>query len=187
MVHTEGENNRIEIWKDYKDYEGLYQASNLGRMRSLDTYRKGRNGSIRFCKGRILKPGTDKDGYLQVCLCKNNKQKTYKVHRLVAETFIPNPDNLPYINHRDECKTNNNVENLEWCDCKYNSNYGTRNKKVALKKKKPVLQFTLDGIFVKEWPSTIDAEREGGFVSASICRCCRGRSKKHHNFIWKYK
>lgn len=187
MDYTKRENNRVEVWKDIRDYENLYQGSNLGRVKSFDRWVKGRNGSVRLIKGRILKQCTDKDGYLQVVLCKNNKQKTYKVHRLVAETFIPNTDNLPCINHRDECKTNNNVENLEWCDCKYNSNYGTRNKKVALKKKKPVLQYTLDGIFVKEWPSAIDAEREGGFVSASICRCCRGRSKKHHNFIWKYK
>ena len=187
MDYTKRENNKIEIWKDYKDYEGLYQASNLGRLRSLDTYRKGRNGSIRFCKGRILKPCTDKDGYLQVVLCKNNKQKTYKVHRLVAETFIPNTDNLPCINHRDECKTNNNVENLEWCDCKYNSNYGTRNKKVALKKKKPVLQYTIDGKFVREWPSAMDAERNGSFSSANICMCCKGKIKKHKGFIWKYK
>ena len=122
MVHTEGENNRIEIWKDYKDYEGLYQASNLGRMRSLDRWVSSKNGSMQFIKGRILKLFNNNQGYLHVVLSKNNKVKAYLVHRIIAETFLPNTDNLPCVNHKDEDKTNNSVENLEWCDAKYNSN-----------------------------------------------------------------
>ena len=192
MVHTEGENNRIEIWKDYKDYEGLYQASNLGRMRSLDTYRKDRNGSVKFYKGRILKPITVGNGYLKVTLYKNNKQKPYYIHRLVAEVFIPNPENLPEVNHKDENKLNNNAENLEWCDREYNCNFGTRNERVIAKNtngkcSKPVLQYTLNGEFVREWESAKQAEREGGFISTNICMCCKGKIKKHKDFIWKYK
>ena len=146
---------RIEIWKDYKDYEGLYQASNLGRMRSLDRWVKGPNSSIRFCKGRILKPCTTKDGYLLVNLCKNGKVKSFLVHRLVAEAFIDNTDNLPQVNHKDENKLNNNVDNLEWCDAQYNSNYGTRTERLSKSKingkcSKIVLQYDLNGNFIKE-------------------------------------
>lgn len=186
MVHTEGENNRIEIWKDYKDYEGLYMVSNWGRAKSLDTYIKDRNGTVRFCKGRILKPVIVGRGYLKVNLYKNNKQKQYYVHRLVAEAFIPNPENLPEVNHKDENKLNNNAENLEWCDREYNCNFGTRNEKVAKKCSKPVVQYTLDGQFVREWESIRECGRNG-FNQGNICMCCQGKLKKYKDFIWKYK
>lgn len=176
-----------EYWKPVVGYENLYEVSNLGRIRSFDRWVKSKNGSIRICRGRILKPGTDKRGYLYVVLCKNNKQKTYKVHRLVAEAFLPNPDNLPQVNHKDENKQNNNVENLEFCDCKYNINFGTRNEKVSKKLSKAVVQYTLDGTFVREWPSAMDAEREGGFRSECICMCCKGKIKTYKGFIFLYK
>lgn len=186
MVHTEGENNRIEIWKDYKDYEGLYQASNLGRMRSLDRWVKSKSGSVRFYKGRILKPYTDKDGYLLVGLWKNNKHKTYKVHRLVAETFLPNPDNLPQVNHKDENPLNNNVNNLEWCNSKYNCNFGTRIERISKRRSKTVLQYDLEGNFIKEWQSTRECGRNG-YDQGNVAACCRGELKKYKDFIWKYK
>ena len=186
MVHTEGENNRVEIWKDYKDYEGLYQASNLGRVRSLDTYRKDRNGSVKFYKGRILKPVTVGNGYLKVNLYKNNKQKPYYIHRLVAEVFIPNPENLPEVNHKDENKLNNNAENLEWCDREYNCNFGTRNERDALTKSKTVLQYTMEGEFVKEWKSIRECGRNG-YDQGHVAACCQGKQKYHKGFIWKYK
>lgn len=170
-----------EIWKDKKDYEGLYQVSNWGRVKSF-----------KFGKERILKQFTNNDGYLQVHLCKNGKLKTFLVHRLVAEAFLDNPNNLPQVNHKDENPQNNNVENLEFCSAKYNTNFGTRNKRISDKNtngklSKPVLQFTLDGQFVKEWPSVRQAEREGGFNQSHITDCCRGKIKTHKNFIWKYK
>lgn len=176
-----------EIWKDIVDYENLYQGSNLGRVRSVDRWVKDTNGSLRFYRGRILKPVINGRGYLQVCLCKNGKVKKFTVHRLVAEAFLPNPDNLPEVNHKDENKLNNVVSNLEWCNSKYNNTYGTRIERVALKKKKTVLQYTLDGAFVREWASAKQAEREDGFDSTSICSCCKGKLKKHKDFIWKYK
>ena len=182
MDYTKREDDRIEIWKDKKDYEGLYQASNLGRVRSVDRWVKGKSGSLRLIKGKILKPGTTKDGYLQVVLCKNGKEKTFRVHRLVAETFLLNPENLPEVNHKDEDKTNNNVENLEFCDRTYNVNYGTRNEKQS----KKVYQYTLDGQFVREWVSTREAGRNG-FNSGHIASCCKGKQKTHKDFIWKYK
>lgn len=175
-----------EYWKPVVGYEGLYEVSNYGRIKSFDTYRKGNNGSIRCCKGRILKLRTDKYGYFKVVLYKNNKPKTFTVHRLVAEAFLPNPDNLPCVNHKDECKTNNNVNNLEWCNIKYNINFGTRNEKVSKKLSKPVLQYTLDGQFVREWPSTMECGRNG-FNHSAVAACCRGELKKYKDFIWKYK
>ena len=175
-----------EIWKDKKNYEGLYMVSNWGRAKSLDTYRKDRNGSVKFYKGKILKLKTNKDGYLQIGLWKNGKRKYFLVHRLVAEAFISNTDNLPCVNHKDENKQNNVVSNLEWCSAQYNNTYGTRIERVALKKKKPVLQYTLDGVFVKEWDSIRECGRNG-FNSSQICKCCQGKIKTHKDFIWKYK
>ena len=181
MVHTEGENNRIEIWKDYKDYEGLYQASNLGRLRSLDRW-VSKNGSMQFIKGRILKLLNHNAGYLSVNLWKNNKVKTYLVHRIIAEVFLPNPNNYKEVNHKDEDKTNNNVNNLEWCDAKYNSNYGTRNERLS----KSVLQYDLEGNFIKEWKSTMECCRNG-YNQGAVAACCQGKRKTHKGFIWKYK
>ena len=121
-----------EIWKDVKGYEGLYQVSNLGRVRSLDrTVNSGiKNNSNVLFKGRILKQYQKRNGYLQVTFTVNSKRKYVGVHRLVAETFIPNPDNKSQVNHIDENKTNNNVYNLEWCTPKENCNFGTRNSKI---------------------------------------------------------
>ena len=115
-----------EIWRPIVGYEGLYEVSSYGRVRSLDRY----DSNNHFLKGRILKLCADKDGYLNVGLSSNNKVKKYKVHRLVAEVFIPNPNNLPQVNHKDENPSNNRVENLEMCDAKYNSNYGSRKDRV---------------------------------------------------------
>lgn len=116
-----------EIWKPIEGYEGLYEVSSYGRVRSLDRYVKGRYGNYRLHKGKILSPAKDTTGYLKVVLSCNGKSKTIKVHRLIAQTFILNPDNLPEVNHKDEDKTNNRVENLEFCNRKYNCNYGSRN------------------------------------------------------------
>lgn len=116
----------IEEWRPVVGYEGLYEVSSYGRVKSLCKY-DSRN---RFRDERILKLCADRLGYLKVGLCSNDKKKKYLVHRLVAQAFIPNPNNLPQVNHRDENPSNDNVDNLEWCDAKYNSNYGTRNDRI---------------------------------------------------------
>ena len=180
MVITE-----TEIWKPKKDYEGLYEVSNFGRVKSLG------NGNSNNSKERVLKPVKVKGGYLQVHLSKNGKRKMFLVHRLVAEAFIPNTDNLPFINHKDEDKTNNSVENLEWCTREYNNNYGTRtlraNKTLTNGKlSKKVLQFTKFGEFIREWPSTKECWRNG-FNQGNIVSCCRGKRNFHKGYIWKYK
>lgn len=119
-----------EIWKPVLGYEGLYEVSSYGRVKSVDRYVKACYEKYRLHKGKVLSPAKDRYGYLSVVLSYNGKHKTITVHILVAQAFIPNPDDLPIINHKDEDKTNNRVENLEWCTAKYNMNYGTRNIRI---------------------------------------------------------
>lgn len=116
-----------EIWKDIQGYEGLYMISNYGNVKSL--------GNNKSRKEKILNPRTNTKGYKQIALCKNNKRKYYSIHKLVALHFIPNPNNLSEINHKDENKNNNSIENLEYCDHKYNMNYGTRTERARNKTK----------------------------------------------------
>ena len=132
-----------EIWKDIKGYEGLYQVSDMGNVRSLDRLvDRGGKPLCAIWKGRVLKKKKASDNYYSVVLSKNNVQLCVRIHRLVAETFIPNPNNLPEVNHRNENKLDNRVENLEWCDRLYNVRYGTgieRAVKTRSKKKSTIL------------------------------------------------
>ena len=111
----------------------------------------------------------------------------YKIHRLVAFTFLTNPQNLSDVNHKDENKTNNSVQNLEFCDKKYNCNFGTRNQRIAEKHSKPVLQFTKSGEFVREWKSGMDVQKNLGYTQTNISACCLGKYKSAYGFVWKYK
>lgn len=119
-----------EIWRPVKDFEGYYEVSNLGRVRSIDRVVVDKTGRKQFKKGTMLKYRPDRQGYCIVSLSIDRHYTTKCVHTLVAEAFIPNPDNLPQVNHKDEDKSNNIVKNLEWCTAKYNANYGDRNKNV---------------------------------------------------------
>ena len=191
----------MEKWKDIKGYEGLYQVSDEGRVKSVERIVNAGKRIFNF-KSKLLKPIFIKN-YYSVHLSKNNKTKMVRIHRLVAEAFISNPDKLPCVNHKDEKTTNNKVENLEWCSPKYNNNYGTHNKKIseAMINKpeysKQVYQYTIDGILVKKWPSIREAERNG-FQSINISRCCNGgyfykaKNKwinitQHKGYKWSYK
>lgn len=164
-----------EIYKDIKGYEGKYQVSNLGNVKSLNYNHTG--------KERILKT-QNKHGYLSVCLGSSQAQK--QIHRLVAETFIDNPNKLPYVNHKDENKTNNCVDNLEWCDAKYNSNYGTNAERIAKNESKPINQYDLQGNFIKSWNSGTEIKRILGYSNGDICNCCRGKQKTAYGFKWQY-
>lgn len=176
-----------EYWKPIKGYEGLYQVSNFGRVKSLQRIVNNGNNSVRIIKERILKNQMDKDGYYVVNLHKTNKSKTFRVHRLVAEAFIPNPDNLPEINHKDENKLNNHVDNLEYCDRVYNINYGTHNERMIKNQhNKSVLQFDLNGNFIREWKSLNECDRNG-FDKSAVGKCCKGIFKQRYNSLWKYK
>jgi hypothetical protein len=176
----------MEIWRDIEGYEGLYQVSNMGRVKSLErNVVKGKGGLYKI-EEKILKSGKHSGGYLYVCLYNEGKIKYYTIHRLVANAFIPNPNNFPQVNHKDEDKTNNRVENLEWCDRKYNCNYGTHNERMAKSRSKPVLQFTKEGYFIKKWESAKEVERELGISNSNITACCKGKIKTAYGFVWMY-
>ena len=170
-----------ERWKDIKDYEGLYQVSDLGRVKSLV-----RNNTIK--KPRILKNCCTCKNYYIVTLSKNNIVKTRRVHRLVAEAFIPNPNNLPEVNHKDEDKSNNCVSNLEWCDSKYNNTYGNRTKKASIKCSKSVSMFDKEGNYIKTYKSCSEASEKTGASASHISACCLNRygRKTAGGYVWKY-
>ena len=140
-----------------------------------------------LCKTKVLKPGKNTRGYPFVIICKNREMKNFKVHRLVAEAFIPNPLNKPEVNHKNEIKTDNRVENLEWMTGKENCNYGTRNERVAKAQSKPVKQFTKDGVFVQDFISAKEAERQTGIFHTNIVACLKGKYKSAGGYVWKYK
>ena len=179
-----------EIWVDIEGYEGIYQVSNLGRVKSLErSVRNNINGGERIVKERILKLWSDKGGYLLITLCDKNRVKhKERVHRLVAKAFIPNPDNLPQVNHKDECKTNNCVYNLEWCTNEYNQFYGTKQERSKKNNNtnKQIVQLTLEGELVKIWDSIREANRNG-FNRSCISECCNNkRQRTHKGYKWMY-
>lgn len=188
------EEKELEVWKSINEYEGIYEVSNFGRVKRLAYDKTVCGGSKQHCYERILKPQIRKHGYLAVVLSKECKSKSYLIHRLVAATFISNPNNLPQVNHKDENPSNNNVDNLEWCDQKYNSNYGTSKERISAKLKngilsKPVEAYYKDGTYYRDFPSAIEASRTLNLNVSGIISCCNG-SKKYKtcgNLQWKYK
>lgn len=174
---------RTEIWKDIDGYGGKYQVSNLGNVRSM-----WRNNQYQKNIGQptLLKPSQHKQGYLYVYLSDNDVKKKHYVHRLVAQAFIPNPDNLPQVNHKSEVKTENFVENLEWCDGKYNSNYGTRVERWKPQVVKPIIQTTLDGKFVRKFESAEAAERECGYDAAYLNLVCHGKRPQAYGYKFHF-
>lgn len=192
-----------EVWKDVVGYEGYYQVSNLGRVKGVA--RKIKNDKGVFIKEEsILNAANNRGGYPQVSLSKNNKQHPFRVHRLVAKAFIPNPNNLPEVNHKDEVKTNNFVfvnedgtvdydkSNLEWCNRKYNINYGTAKERLVKTRtvnnsygaEIPVNQFDLNGNFIKRYKSMRSAARDTGLAEPQIEACCNGKRNKCGGFIF---
>lgn len=181
-----------EIWKDIDGYEGLYQVSNLGRVKRL----KFTNGKVSFAKETILKQSLNTRGYSIVSLSKNDIKSTKTVHRLVALSFLENQKNYKEVNHIDGNKQNNCVENLEWCDRNYNIQHAFKNKlnlgsmKNRLGSQNPssitVYQYSLDGKFISSFGSVREAERITGIRCSDITMCCRGKTKKSHGYIWKY-
>lgn len=160
-----------EEWKDIEGYEGLYKVSSFGRIKSLYGGEE-----------RIMKQANHGHGYLMCALTKNGKLKSFTVHRLVAKAFIPNPSNLPQVNHIDENKENNRVDNLEWCDGKYNYFYGNHVAQFC----KKIAQYDLDGNFIQSFQSAKEVERTLGFAQQNISSCCRGKLEKAYGYKWKF-
>ena len=175
-----------EEWRDVVGYEGRYQVSSMGRVKSLKRKFIDKIGRERYVKECFLKPGADRGGYLRVGLCDGEKRKTFKVHRLVCEAFHENPDNKPQVNHINEIKTDNRASNLEWATARENSNFGTRNERLGKAQSKPVAQYAQDGELIKVWPSTMEVERQAGFSNGNISQAANGKYKHAYGFIWKY-
>lgn len=181
-----------EIWKDIKGYENIYQISNLGNVKNIK-------------KDKLLKPFiSNKTGYLQIDLSKNGIKERFSIHRLVCIAFIPNYNGYKYVNHKDESRVNNNVNNLEWCTQKYNCNYGNRNKKIGEKSSqrkhtketkekisvalsKAILQYDLKGNFIKEWRNGYMAQKVLNISYSNINECCNNKRKTAGGYIWRFK
>ena len=176
-----------EEWRDIKGYEGLYQVSDMGRVKSLERVIIRKNGTKLPVKERILKSGIDKDGYLRVALGNSKgKRKLFLVHRLVCKAFHENPENKPCVNHIDENKTNNTASNLDWCTVVENLNYGTRNVRSAKTRSKPVGQYTRNEELIRVWQSTNEVERQLGFNHSHISKVALGKRKTAYGYVWKY-
>ena len=179
-----------EEWKEIKGYEGLYEVSNFGKVRSINhkMKQKTKGGVIieRSIKGKVLKGNPDKDGYLQVYLCKNGKSKPRKIHRLVAEHFIPIEEGRNIVNHIDSNRTNNSFLNLEWCTISENVLHAYRygNQKPVHPKK--VSQFDKDGTLLNEWSSMKEAGRKTGIRPAGISRVCNQEKGTAGGYIWRF-
>jgi hypothetical protein len=175
-----------EVWKDIfftdknatYDFRNKYQISNYGKVKSLERI----DASNHYVKEKILSTRKDKDGYEIVTITYNNIRKDFKVHRLVAYMFLNKPKNCNIVNHKDENKSNNFVYNLNWTTVKENINYGSRNKKIS----KPIVQYDLDGNFIRKWESAYEVKKTIGYDNSSITKCLKGIHKTAYNYIWKY-
>ena len=161
---------------DIAGYEGLYKISECGDV--ISTKRRGNEG-----KASVLVGSVDNNGYKQVTLSKNGKAKSHKVHKLVAIAFVPNPHGYSEINHKDENKSNNNADNLEWCTRAYNVAYGSRTEKTQ----RAVIQFSIDGKYIATHKGIGEASRTiGARTCGGISNCCKGKSRTAYGYIWRY-
>lgn len=163
---------QTEIWKDIPGFEGLYQASTLGRIKSLPRKKK----SWGSYKTIIMKQSLNTQGYPFVSLCKEGKVFRARVNRLIAMTFLPNPDNLPQVNHKNEIKTDNRLENLEWISAKDNCNYSV----------KSIKQYDKNGKFINKWENLDMILKKMKIDKGNIIKVCKGHRKTAGGFIWKY-
>lgn len=191
-----------EIWKDVVGYEGLYQVSNLGRVKSVERYRKGKRGSMTYCKERILSSRISNAGYYQTCVCKENMKKLLLTHRMIAKAFIPNEKELKCVDHINGIRTDNRVLNLRWCSHKDNLNFDLARENISKSAKasekhrkhitsiakgccKEVVVVFQNGI-IKEYESAAATENDG-FHHSNVAACCKGKQKTTHKCRCYYK
>lgn len=171
-----------EIWKDVPGFEGLYQVSSLGRIKSFNKSTKFHGMNFHY-----LTPTIANHGYGEVTFYdKDKKRHKTTVHRLVATLFIDNPNNYPCINHKDENKLNNCVDNLEWCTYKHNNNYGTARMRTIITKSRPVSQYTLDGFWIATYMSAQTAANLLKCSDSIIRDCCNGKLNTAHGYLWEW-
>lgn len=183
----------MEIWKDIPGYEGLYQASNQGKIKSLDRdvdFPNSKRGAhVRHYKERVLKQSFTSTGYYMVVLSKDGIETSYKAHQIIAKSFIPNPNGYKQINHKDENPLNNNVDNLEWCDAKYNCNYGNHNKNLResqISSRGVIIhKYDLLGNHVKTYRCGKDVEKDG-FKRRGVYSCCNKKIRKYKNHVFRF-
>ena len=168
----------MEEWKDIQGYEGLYQISNMGRVKSLNYRNTGKEG--------IMKLDKVKGGYLQLYLYKDGKRKHYLVHRLVATAFCENPEGYNEVNHINEDKADCRADNLEWCSSSYNNSYNDKGKKIGKKLSKPVIGINKVSGLILEFPSSREAERQTGIGNSNIIKCCKGKANSAGGYVWYY-
>lgn len=177
------------MWKPIKNYEGLYLVSSDGYIKREERKIVLPNGTIGIIKEKVLKRILGSDGYLYVTLSKNNIAKRFAIHRLVAQAFIPNPNNFPLVNHKDEIKTNPCVDNLEWCDNLYNQNYGTKIQRYIKTRAKAIDRYTIDGQYIDTWDSEKQFTTAFGYngegLIRAVCNHYKGRSSAY-GFKWRY-
>ena len=188
--------NTEEVWKDIKGYENLYQVSNLGRIKSLGRRSINKNGHIYYSKEKILKSTLTSHKYKVIGLYKNRKSKQAYIHRLIAEYFIPNPENKPHINHKNGIRHDNRIENLEWVTCYENNKHMKEVLKTAYifppkygkdnPKSRRILQFTKEGKFIKSYETLTEAERCTGAHHPNISKVALGKRNFAGGFVWKY-
>ena len=167
----------MENWRDIPGYVGIYEVSDNGNVRRKEKYK---------AVPGVLRPLKTPNGYLSVDLSYKCKKKRFGIHRLVAMAFIPNPNGLPQINHKNEIKTDNRVENLEWCTQGYNNNYGTARFRSSVKLSTPIIQLTKDGKKIREFYGMHEAARKTGICVQNIHKCCVGTYKTAGGYKWKY-
>lgn len=179
----------MEEWRDIKNFEGIYQVSNLGRIKSMTRVITYSNGVKHLTKGKVIKPILDTYGYYRITLYKNGKAYQRLWHRVVAEAFVPNPNNFSEINHKNEVRTDNRVENLEWCTKGYNNNYGNHNSNLSLSKRKSIYQIDDSNNVIKKWNSINEALEGLGLPQnnhGNISACLHGRIKHAYGYRWEF-
>ena len=187
LKRVKGASNEAEMWKQIPKLDGTYFVSTLGNVKRVEHIRVNSRGIPHHIKEKAIRQGNDKDGYKQVCLhTSDGQQHQRKIHRLVAEAFIPNPNDFPCVNHKDECKTNNRAENLEWCTRAYNINYGTAKQRIAKSLARPIAQFSKSGKLIAKFESAKEAQREFGYADWYIGSCCKGKVRQAYGYVWKY-